>query len=122
MLFRSLAFIEFLRLIADGVIEPEEAVRAYHAVLQKLGTPPHRPLEQDLLLQTNVMSYGGSGVTISLPPAAKVEAATPAANEAKVESPRQTSGAKSDNPDFAKMSSEERLAYHRERLKKTFGN
>ena len=29
----QLAFVEFLRLIADGEISPEEAVRAYHGVL-----------------------------------------------------------------------------------------
>ncbi len=54
----QLAFIHFLRLIADGDISAEEAVRAYHAVLQKLGIPPHRTLEDDLQLQTKVMSYG----------------------------------------------------------------
>ncbi len=30
----QLAFIHFLRLIADGEIDAEEAVRAYHGVLQ----------------------------------------------------------------------------------------
>ena len=38
----QLAFIHFLRLIADGEISAEEAVRAYHGVLQKLGIKPHR--------------------------------------------------------------------------------
>src|SRR5690606_21554017 len=46
----QLAFIEFLRLIVDGVIEPREAVRAYHSVLEKLGIKPQRPLEEDLQL------------------------------------------------------------------------
>ena len=31
----QLAFVEFLRLIVDGVISPEEAVRAYHGVLER---------------------------------------------------------------------------------------
>ena len=44
----QLAFVEFLRLIVDGVIAPEEAVKAYHAVLGKLGIRPHRSLEDDL--------------------------------------------------------------------------
>src|SRR5690348_12432873 len=44
----QLAFIHFLRLIADGAIAPEEAVRAYHGVLQQIGVRPHRPLEEDL--------------------------------------------------------------------------
>ncbi|MCS7167811.1 MAG: hypothetical protein RMI91_10400 [Gemmatales bacterium] len=64
----QLAFIRFLRLIADDEISPEEAVRAYHGVLQRLGIRPHRPLDQDLQLTTNIMSYAGNGRTISLPP------------------------------------------------------
>ena len=36
----QLAFVQFLRLIVDGDIGPEEAVRAYHAVLEKLEHPP----------------------------------------------------------------------------------
>jgi hypothetical protein len=68
----QLAFIHFLRLIVDGVIEPVDAVKAYHAVLQKLGVRPHRPLEEDLKLQANSMSYGGTAtsVVVSKPAAA----------------------------------------------------
>ena len=108
----QLAFIEFLRHIADGVIEPVEAVRAYHAVLEKLNVRPNRSLEEDLTLQTAVMSYGGNGKTVSLPSS----------------SPRVQPGgfvrsgdAKESDPDFAGMSAEERLAYHRERLNRKFG-
>src|SRR5436305_5974923 len=43
----QLAFVRFLRLIADGEITAEDAVRAYHAVLQQLGVKPHRSLEDD---------------------------------------------------------------------------
>src|SRR6185312_12225446 len=63
----QLAFIRFLRLIADGEITAEEAVRAYHGVLQHLGIKPNRSLADDMQLQTNVMSYGGNGVVISAP-------------------------------------------------------
>ena len=38
----QLAFVQFLRLIVDGVIGPVEAVKAYHAVLAKLGVPALR--------------------------------------------------------------------------------
>lgn len=58
----QLAFIEFLRLLADGEIEPAEATRAYHGVLQKLGIRPYRPLEEDLKLSaTTATGYSGSG-------------------------------------------------------------
>src|SRR5262245_60663096 len=63
----QLAFIRFLRYLADGEITPEEAVRAYHGVLQQLGVKPQRTLEEDMKLQTGVMSYGGNGTVMSLP-------------------------------------------------------
>jgi hypothetical protein len=62
----QLAFVEFLRLIVERVISPEDAVRAYHGVLQRLGIKPQRKLDDDLLLQTGVMSYGG-GSTVTVP-------------------------------------------------------
>src|ERR671937_334579 len=49
----QLAFIRFLRWIADGEVTAEEAVRAYHGVLQKLDVKPYRSLEEDMKLQTN---------------------------------------------------------------------
>ena len=63
----QLAFIRFLRWIADGEITAEDAVRGYHGVLQQLGVRPHRSLEDDMQLQTGVMSYGGDGKAISIP-------------------------------------------------------
>src|ERR1043165_3942662 len=56
----QLAFIEMLRLITDGKLSPEEAVRAYHGVLQGKGIKPHRPLDEDLKLTDQAMSYDGS--------------------------------------------------------------
>jgi hypothetical protein len=100
------AFIEFLRLIVEHQITPEEAVRAYHGVLQKLKIRPHRSLEDDLQLQTNVMSYGGAAmVTVPSKPAEK-KSATP------------QSGAK---PDFAKMTRAEKLAYNKSQRDRIFG-
>jgi hypothetical protein len=92
----QLAFVRFLRWIADGEIAPEEAVRAYHGVLEQLNIKPHRPLEKDLELQTGVMSYGGGDTTISVP------AAKPSSN---------------GQPDFRQMSTAEKVAYHRARLR-----
>ncbi len=111
----QLAFIEFLRLIADGVIEPLEAVRAYHSVLEKLGVRPNRPLDEDLTLKTSVMSYAGSSRTVSLPGGAGPQPAP----VASADTPGQSKVTAS--PDFARMTSEERLTYHRARLNSTFG-
>ncbi len=46
----QLAFVQFLRLIVNGDIGPEEAVRAYHGELQSRGITANRPLEDDLVL------------------------------------------------------------------------
>jgi hypothetical protein len=56
----QLAFVHFLRLIVDGRIGPVEAVRAYHAVLEKLKLRPHRSLDDDLRLTDQAMSYAGT--------------------------------------------------------------
>jgi len=67
----QLAFIKMLRLIADGAISPEEAVRAYHGVLQELKIRPYRTLEDDSQLTTPIMSYGSS--TVSMPATTRPE-------------------------------------------------
>jgi hypothetical protein len=53
----QVTFVQHLRLLADGNVEPVEAVRAYHGALQKLGIAAHRSLEDDLVLQS---SAGGN--------------------------------------------------------------
>ena len=57
---QPLAFIEMLRRIVEGAITPEEAVKAYHGVLQSLGIQPHRSLADDQKLTPGATSYGGS--------------------------------------------------------------
>ncbi len=46
----QLTFVRYLRLIADGDVDAEEAVRAYHADLARLGIKPRRQLPDDLQL------------------------------------------------------------------------
>jgi hypothetical protein len=79
----QLAFVEFLRLIADGELEPEDAVRAYHGVLQRLKIRPQRSLAEDLELRTGVMSYGGSS-TVRVPGLPKAIAAGGGGNRSGV--------------------------------------
>ena len=67
-----LAFIEMLRRIVEREISPEEAVRAYHGVLQSTGIPSLRKLDDDLQLTSGITSYGGSGSTIVKPAGAPV--------------------------------------------------
>jgi len=77
----QLAFVHFLRLIVDGQIGPADAVKAYHAVLTKLGLRTHRSLDDDLRLTDQSMSYAGTAgnsvaVTKKAPAAAQVMAMT----------------------------------------------
>jgi len=131
----QLAFIQFLRLIADGLIGPAEAVKAYHAVLGKLGIRPHRPLDQDLQRTDTASSYAGTKTSASVPvpsgglisaaaavPAAKKDCGCGCAGAGScapkpiAADPAPVPIAASAYPDFAKMSPVERLAYHRKRL------
>ncbi len=52
-----LSFIRYLRHITDGVIAPVEAVKAYHADLERLGIKPQRHLSADLRQSTTIQSY-----------------------------------------------------------------
>jgi hypothetical protein len=105
----QLAFIEMLRLLTQKRISPEEAVRAYHGVLQASGIKPHRSLDDDLKITDPTMSYDGSAarrVTVEIrnnPLAKRNTAGT---------WPKRADG----SPDFEKMDSMQRLAYDRARL------
>jgi hypothetical protein len=119
----QLAFIEFLRHIADGVVEPVEAVRGYHAVLDKLGVRPHRPLEDDLTLTSAAMSYGGASRTVSIPARTERPGNERPKTTLEVGSRKSEVGQnRSDGaPDFSTMTTDERLEYHRRRLERMFG-
>ncbi len=119
----QLAFVEFLRLIADGHLEPEEAVKAYHGVLQKLGIPAYRPLKEDLSLKSGEMSYGGSTTTVGVPATETGDANGRNANRATERPPLTPpyEGGELARPDFARMTAAERLAFHRQRLNRMFG-
>jgi hypothetical protein len=135
----QLAFIEMLRFITEGRIGPEEAVRAYHGVLQGKGIPAKRPLEQDLRLTDQAMSYGGGTTTrVQVPgnPLPRTPA-SPRAGDPTTGHPRPPSSAPdadavhppavswpthpNGSPDFARMTSSQRHAFDIDRLKRRFG-
>lgn len=139
----QLAFIEFLRLITDGKVSPDEAVRAYHGVLQAKGIRPHRALDADLQLTDQTMSYDGSATRRSTvevtnnPLATSKVPATPNVSTSvtqstaalPTESPKSAAASiegswpvrEDGRPDFDKMSSVQRRAYDEMRLKRIFG-
>src|SRR5881392_2312939 len=55
----QLAVVAMLRLITDGTLSPEEPMRAYHGILQARNIKPRLPLEKDLELTDQAMSYEG---------------------------------------------------------------
>jgi hypothetical protein len=126
----QLAFIEMLRMITDGRISPEEAVRAYHGVLQARKITPKLPLEKDLLLTDQAMSYDGSGaarstVTIKNNPLSGAVSKPAQAPAAAAPVPAPANGAwpvlSTGRPDFDRMNTAQRRAYDQDRLTRIFG-
>jgi hypothetical protein len=119
----QLAFIEMLRLVTEQKISPEEAVRAYHGVLQAKSIKPKLPLDKDLELTDQSMSYEGvstrrtmvevRGNSVSNTP----RPVPTTANSLSDDWPKLANGA----PDFSRMNPVHRLAYDQARLKKKFG-
>jgi hypothetical protein len=134
----QLAFIEFLRRIVESQISPEEAVRAYHGVLAKLGIESHRSLGDDMQLQSGAMSYGGrssAAVPGGVPRGAKKSPANTTTSEthdcgcggpdpAKChchDAPPTTQAPAQGKPDFARMTIAEKLAYNQAERDRIFG-
>jgi hypothetical protein len=102
----QLSFVRYLRAIADDQIAPEEAVRAYHGDLQKLGIHPQRPLEDDLQKTNTASSYSGSGSGVSR--------ATASASATTIKS-------FNGEPDFSKMTQAEKNQWNLDRWKRIVG-
>ena len=121
----QLAFIEMLRLITDGKVSPDEAVRAYHGVMQGQGLQPHRSLEDDLKLTDQSMSYDGSATkrtTVEVRNNPLAGAAAESSNhKSQISSQPGWPTLADGKPDFGRMSSSHRNAYDAARLKRIFG-
>lgn len=102
-------FIQHLRWLADGEIDdPAEAVKSYHASLEKLGVRPYRELSEDLQATLRGTAYGSS--------------ATPGkpSNAAPVSDSKPSAGAGAE-PDFATMTAAEKIKWNLERLNRVLG-
>lgn len=100
----QLKFIEYLRMIADGRIGPEEAVRAYHAELKRLGIRAHRSLEEDLRRTEASGSYSGAG-----------------SPSQRTGGPARRPGQAAGEPDFSKMTPAEKAQWNLQRWKRILG-
>ncbi|MGA2256380.1 MAG: hypothetical protein ABSG53_17155 [Thermoguttaceae bacterium] len=101
----QLTFIEHLRALADGHLQPVEAVRSYHAALARLGIRPFRRLEDDLQPSLRAAAYAEAKPSSAAP--AKVADAGQAGQPAE--------------PDFTKMSQAEKVAWNLQRWKRILG-
>jgi hypothetical protein len=123
----QLAFIEMLRLITEGKVTPEEAVRAYHGVLQAKGISPKLALEKDLEPTSQGMSYEGSARRASASELRNNPIATPAGPGTSPPKPLNDASSPewpilpNGTPDFDKMNSLQRRAYDQHRLTHKFG-
>ena len=107
----QLTFIQYLRAVADDELVPEEAVKAYHGALQKLGIRPQRPLADDLRHTETASSYSGTTLGRNRKSAAS---ASPAARGA-------VGGQAAATPDFSTMTQAEKVQWNLDRWKRIVG-
>ncbi|MEX2672154.1 MAG: hypothetical protein WD294_08610 [Phycisphaeraceae bacterium] len=117
----QLTFVRYLRALADDEIKPDEAVKAYHGDLQRLSIQPYRSLEEDMKLTVTATAYGGTKTAVAVDGGRPAPAAHSAAANISNNGHASVSNNGSDRPDFAAMSSADRIAYHRARLDRRFG-
>jgi hypothetical protein len=110
----QLTFVRYLRLVADDEVLPEEAVRAYHADLGRLGIRPQRSLEEDLTRTDTASAYSGSGK----PSGRKARPRAAATGGTPVPPAAAPPG---EEPDFSRMSPAEKARWNLERWKRIIG-
>jgi hypothetical protein len=103
----QLSFVQYLRALADDQMLPEEAVKAYHGALGKLGIRPQRSLADDLQKTETVSAYSGT-----TSPGRKSRPAPAAAS-----APKRPAG----TPDFEKMTPAEKVQWNLDRWKRIVG-
>jgi hypothetical protein len=115
----QLSFIRYLRAIADGQIAPDEAVRAYHGDLQRLGISPYRSLEDDMQLTGQVSSYGATASGRRARAVVDGAAGVRTSVDQQEKSHNQINNR--GEPDFVKMSTSEKVAWNRARWSRILG-
>ena len=95
-------FIKHLRAIADGHLEPTEAVKSYHGALQGLGITPYRSLEVDMVSTSREANYSGGSSKPS-------------------QTTQSTGTALTSEPDFASMTQAERVQWNLKRWDRVLG-
>jgi len=119
----QLTFIQHLRWLADGdLTDPAEAVRSYHAGLEKVGVTPYRSLDEDLQATVRQANYGGGGgVSVPKRPSGEPASASGSAGRGGATAARGATGELS-SPDFSRMTPREKIEWNRRRWDRIFGS
>ena len=123
----QLTFVRYLRLVADDEIAPEEAVRAYHADLGRLGIRPHRSLEDDLRRTDTAAAYSGKGkpaaqkAAVGLAVPAGASTTSKAGRAGPTAAVPQLGASSAEEPDFSKMTPAEKAQWNLDRWKRIIG-
>ncbi len=111
------AFIKLLSLVAQGEVDPGEAVRAYHGVLQGLGIKPRRALKEDLLPTVDLLAGDEQSTACVLVPDLPYCAVE---SQPSGQAPASADGPVAE-PDFGTMTLEQKLEYNQRRRDQIFG-
>lgn len=109
----QLTFIKHLRGIADGQLEPTEAVKSYHGALQSLGIKPYRSLDIDLVSTSREANYSGGS--------SKPKPGTAPARQAAPAHASNGSSGSNGTPDFASMTPAEKIKWNLKRWDRVLG-
>lgn len=127
------SFIRMMDYVARGEASPAEAVHAYHGVLQELRVAPRRDLSEDLLASSILLRGEESSsvciVVPELPYGPGVEGGSePSARSSEgqslssgISNPDSGIGAAESEPDFDRMTVQQKLDYNQRRRDRIFG-
>src|SRR5205814_1691263 len=101
----QLTFVKYLRGIADAQLKSADAVKSYHADLEKLKIKPSRALKEDLAATSTASAYSGSASN------AKPTKPSPVAARTVIPAPIAPPLKPDGSPDFKKMTSAQKVAY-----------
>jgi hypothetical protein len=115
------AFVRLLDHVARGEASPAEAVHAYHGVLQGLRIRPLRELSEDLQPGARLFRGEETSATCVVVPELPYGGERSAAIANPKPAPAVARTAYDDEPDFDRMTPQEKLEYNQRRRDRIFG-
>jgi len=113
----QLTFVTYLHAVANGKITAAEAVKGYHGELEKLKISPYRALKEDMELTVTATSYSGGGSSVSLAGKPEKKVDEKAVARTVISAPAGLPVKGDGSIDFKKMTSAQKVAYSRQRIR-----